>query len=375
MAPKSGDVAPRRPVTRATAPLAIEIDPMRQVWKPPRRRPDEGQPSASSAIAELWALREAPPRLVQSPVAAPQPAPAPPGRTSKTGLIAAVVAVAVLLGAGVGVFLAGSGGGAPSKAKFIAAADAICARTNTPIVALAKPSSYPELGSAVGTVVTAADTQVAELEKLKVPGGTEGVQAKGVFSALSATDVAVRGLQSAAAGKDDALTANAATEVSTQLSSASAQAQAFGFTACGTGMRGGMDNLMGGTNAVIKTSFVAKADSLCREGSRTFEAIPMPSKDVKDVARYFGQLLQVSNKLLADLKALPVPPGDGAVVADMLAAQENVLAGFAEMRDALMANDARRYAAATAQEATLTTAADAKFDAYGLRVCGSNFGG
>lgn len=365
------------------APVDLQLDSLRQVWKPPRRQ--ASGPSASATVADLWSQRE---EQFASPDVHEETLPADPlarpvrekkpktEKSGKTGLIAGVVAVAVLLGGGLGAVLANSGGGgAPSKAKFIAKADAICAGANTSVASVGKPTSYPELGTALGSITSAADAQTAALGKLALPGGPDGVGAKAVFSALAATGVASHGMQTAVTGKDDGATAKAATQMSHQFADAAAQAQAYGFAACGAGMRGGMDNVMGGTKAVIKTDFLAKADSLCRAAGRNEDAIPAPTKDPRDIARAFTQALQISNTLIADLKALPVPPGDETVVSEMMAAQDKVLASFAEMRDALLANDARRYTAVTAEESTNGTAADAKFDAYGLAVCGSNFGG
>ncbi|MDQ2826021.1 MAG: hypothetical protein M3Y04_03500 [Actinomycetota bacterium] len=59
---------------------------------------------------------------------------------------------------------------------------------------------------------------------------------------------------------------------------------------------------------------------------------------------------------------------------DMLAAQDKALAKEAEIRDAAAAGDGSRVLAADQEESVLGTAADAKLDAYGLGICGSNFG-
>ncbi|HEX3623719.1 MAG TPA: hypothetical protein VHT97_15500 [Acidimicrobiales bacterium] len=285
-----------------------------------------------------------------------------------------MVALGALLGGGVGVFLATSGVGVPSKTKFLTKADAICRPANAPVASIAKPTNYPELASASGAVVTAADAELVQLHKVKLPAGGGGSQANGVITALASTRAAAQTLHDAAGHTDDAATAAATTQLAAQFADAGSKAKAYGFTACATGMQAGMDNLVGGTKALIKTGFMAKADNLCREGARNLDAIPEPKTDNRDLARAYGQVAAVTGKLLTDLKALPVAPGDEATVADMFDAQDKVNAKFAEMRDAASANDRQRFLAASSEQAPLVTAADSKFDAYGLGICGSNFG-
>ena len=58
----------------------------------------------------------------------------------------------------------------------------------------------------------------------------------------------------------------------------------------------------------------------------------------------------------------------------MLDAQQKVNANALELSNGVTANDRGRFLAAEAVSVSLNTAADAKLDAYGLSVCGSNFG-
>jgi hypothetical protein len=332
----------------------------------------DGRPSGSSLIAELLNEREQ-----QAPRPGPAPAARAPhsGRTGLTGLIAAVVTVGVLLGGGVGVFMATTNVGLPSKTRFITKADAICGPANRPVATLVRPTSYPELTTAAGTLVTATDTQLTQLRTVKLPGGAGQGQAGAVFEALSSTNQAAHSLLDVAGRKDDAATAAATQRISAQYGDAGTKAKAFGFRACAVGMQAGVDNLVGGSKALIKTGFVAKADGLCREASRKLAAIASPKKnDARDISRFLNQIAPLVVKLLADLKTLPVPPGDDATVAEMLTAQEKVNANIVELRDAVTAGDPSRFAAADQESSPLGTAADAKFDAYGLGICGSNFG-
>lgn len=362
----------------APAPEPASQPATGRVFTPPRPAADDGRPRASSLLADLWLEREEmvrPAGAPKSPKATPRDADAGPGSIhGKGALIAAIAAVAVLLGGGLGVFLAKSGSGTPSRATFIAKADAVCGTANASTATVAKPTSYPELGTAMGTVVTATDSELAGLSRLRLPGGADRVPAGGAIAALTATDGAAHTLADAAGKKDDAATAAATSKLATQFADASAKAKAFGFTACATGMQTAMANVAGGAQGLVKTTFMAKSDSLCREASRTLDAIPPFKNNAADVARYFSQGVAVVTKLASDLRALPAPPGDEATVADILSAVDKVNAKTSEMKDAAAAGDQSRFVAAGQELTVLETAADAKLDAYGLSVCGSNFG-
>jgi len=285
-----------------------------------------------------------------------------------------VVSLGLVLGGGVGVFVARQGIGMPSKTSYVAKADAICRAGNGAVASVAKPTSYPDLVTALGTIVTASDAQLGQLHQLKLPGGAGRYQANAALGALTSTNQAAHRLQDAAGRKDDAATATAARQMTAAFGDAGTKAKALGFTACAVGMDAAVQNVVGGSKTLVKAGFVAKADTLCREVARKLSAIPKPSSDGRDVARYLGQALSVADKMVADLKALPVPPGDESTVADMWAVQEKVNAKVVEMKTAAAAGDRSRFAAADSESTVLGTAADAKLDAYGLGICGSNFG-
>lgn len=335
----------------------------------------QAKPTASSMVAELWNERE---QSIPRPPA-PDP-PAPRGgrehqREGRTGLVVAVVALALLLGGGAGVFMATQGVGMPPTAKFVAKADDVCRPANGAVLSIVKPTSYPDLATAAGTLVTATGTQLGSLAKLTGPGGSDGRRVASMLSAMTETNAAGKSLQDAAGRKDDAATAAATQRVRLSAADASATAMQVGFTACATGMQVGIDALTGGGTAVVKTGFLARADTLCRATMRELEAVVAPRSGNAAIGRYLTQTLQIVQKWVGDLKALPVPPGDEATVAEIVAALEKVTAKWAEAPGAASSGDRSRFDAISKEMSPLNTAADAKLDAYGLGVCGSNFGG
>ena len=340
--------------------------------------PRSGQPSGSALLAEM--LRE------QAAAAPPPPPPVadaygrPPrkvrgGGDNSTGkVVLGALVVALLLGGGLGVFMADQGIGMTSKAKFVKKADAVCAPSNAPVAGLAKPSSYPDLATAAGTLVTTTETQLGGLRALKLPGGNDGGRARDVLATMTATNQAGRQLQDAASRKDDAATAAATQLFRTSATEASTRARELGMASCVTGMQPGVENVIGGATGVVKTAFLAKADTLCRAGARALEGIRPPSGP-RDLSRFFNAFTPIVTKLVADLKALPVPPGDEAVIGEIMTGLDKGLDQNREMRDAALAGDVSRFNAIDGEATILTTAIDAKLDAYGLTTCGSNFGG
>ena len=341
-----------------------------------------------AAPVKKTAPRKAAARVVEAPVAAPAPAPiaadpidalpyapatAPGSRTPMRGLIIGGAGV-VLVGIVAAAVLVLGGDKAPSKAAFIRQADDVCRPANGPVAAIVKPTSYPELATASGTFVTTTATQLGQLDHLKKPHGVDGKNATTALAALAAAKTEATALQTAAGNKDDVASTSATKAFKDKFTYAASVAKTYGFASCTTGMQAGVDAVGGGAHDVVKTNFVAKADALCRAGARQDAQLGDPPASPVALVGYFDKALALYSKLLGDLKAIPAPPGDEVTVADMTGAQQQALAKLGEMRDALAAGDAARVTAVGRELDPLTTAADAKFDAYGLASCGSNYG-
>jgi hypothetical protein len=328
------------------------------------------------------------PRSLAPPPSRPAPAPAPSGyspyspvparRKSGGGMIAAMVAGAVILcGGGVGGGLLLAKGGAPSRGEFVSKADDLCRPANGPVAAIVKPTSYPELATAAGTLNTTIDAQLGQLRALKQPGGSAKSDVGAVFASLEGTSAAAKRLQDAAGRQDDAATIAATKDMSTTAGAARTKATTTGFAACSIGMQTGIDAVYGGTQSVMKTGFVAQADVLRRRAADDIYGDVDFDADLTDPAAFVAFITHgndVFEQLVTDIKGLPVPPGDEATLAELFAAQDKVDAKSHEFEDAAGSDDFDRLDALDRELTTLTTAADAKWDAYGLGTCGSNFG-
>ena len=254
-----------------------------------------------------------------------------------------------------------------SKSEFVTKADGACSVGT--LANAAKPSSLPELATAAGTVATSVDSQAEALRKVEAPDDDKAVVA-GIIGALADVGGQARALQESAGKTDDAATARAANDLRGKTDNAAAQAKAYGLTVCGQGLQAPVANVIEGGRTILKAAFVARAESLCTAANRKADALPEPTS-FAGLARYLSAYLSIAEKLFADIKALAVPPGDDSAVADMLTAQEQALAKEKEAHAAAQRGNAAQFDRLETEVITLVTAANAKFDAYGLRACGT----
>jgi len=267
--------------------------------------------------------------------------------------------------------LAGCGDDAPSKAKFATGADGSCAAANTTISTTAKPTNAPQVATAAGTAVTAIDAQVGALRALKMPGGKDEVQAQGVINAIADVSAPTKALQDAAGKNDDGAMSRAALDMQAKADAASTSAQAFGMSQCGVQLKSGLGNLFDGVKQVVKATYVAKGEGLCRDAARKYAAIAPPGTTQASFTRFIEAINAVSTKLATDIKALQTPPGDEATIADVLAAIDGLNAKVKEAIAAAKTGNGRLVLALSDELSVAETAVNAKLDAYGLKLCGS----
>lgn len=162
------------------------------------------------------------------------------------------------------------------------------------------------------------------------------------------------------------------TDTAARFQEGSTKATALGLTTCTTGMKPAVDQLSSGAKDVLKASYLAKVDGICDVTERAVDALPDPDKlkGVVAAGRWFDKFIPVIEKMVADLKALPAPPGDEVIVAEIMAAQDGALAKLKEFRSAAVANDARKVLILEEEVGSTQTLADAKMVSYGLKSCG-----
>jgi hypothetical protein len=265
--------------------------------------------------------------------------------------------------------LAGCGGGGPSKESFVADADRICRAESAPLASVKAPTSFPELSETARTVAAAVDAQLTKLRALDRPSG-EDAPVDAMLGSLGGVSEAAKALQGSASRNEEAGTATAARDMAARAKSASDSGRAYGFATCGGSTQPAANASVEGAKTVLKAGYVIKAEALCNEASSELDDIPEASS-LRGEARVIDTGVRILDKLLADLRALTPPPGDEATLTEFYAAQQQVIDKAKEAGAAAGGGNARLFDSVVEQFNVLTTAANAKADAYGIDDCGT----
>ena len=282
---------------------------------------------------------------------------------NRSNLLIPVVALAAALAA--------CGGSGPSKSAFTAKADAACTAGNAAISGTAKPTNAPQVATAAESTATTIDGQVGTLRAIKAPGGSDKAKVDGLITAIAEVSGPIRALKDAAAKSDDAAMGRAAVDMQSKVDAAATQAQAYGLTQCGTALKPAVANLFDGTKAVVKASYVTKAEAVCRDAAKKAATLAQPGASLASLAKFLDAELPIVTKVVTDIRAIPIPPGDEATVNEMTAAMDALTPKIKEVSAAARANNARLLSGLFDDADLASTQANAKLDAYGLKLCGS----
>ena len=262
-------------------------------------------------------------------------------------------------------------GGGPSKAEVLADADATCEPSNRTIAGASEPTVRADLAATAGRLTSAIDSQLVELRKLKVPSGGTGDQIEALWVSMAGVAEASGVLQRAATASVDPAAAQAMRDTASRFQTTSSQAEALGFTSCGVGMKAAVNQLSGGTRAILKASYLAKGDSFCEAAGKSLDAIPEPSsRTLSTTARYMDRTVPILEKAITDIRNLPAPPGDEAIIAEMNDAQAAVVTKAKEFRT-VMVKDPVKILTVGPELDSLTTIANGKTVSYGFKLCGT----
>lgn len=122
---------------------------------------------------------------------------------------------------------------------------------------------------------------------------------------------------------------------------------------------------------VTKAAYIAEANRICQTMNERIQALPNPGNDPIKLADVSDRAQAITRSTVQRLRALAVPPGQGAKIAAIYA-KVDVLANLAAQYSAALR--ARDEAVARSVGARLDAAqarANAASNAYGLTVCGS----
>lgn len=271
--------------------------------------------------------------------------------------------------AAVSVAAASTACGGPSKSSLLSEGDEVCRTANGPAEAVKKPTNYPELMEAARALASATGEQEARLRKLGIPDGDKD-EVRPILAAVGGLAGSARRLEEASARTDDRAASDAAGEVAAQSKDAATRARAYGFTACGVNTEGPVGTVFEGAKGIVKAAFVARAQGLCREAINQAGDLREPRTESAFPA-YLDALLALEEMVVDEMRALAVPPGDQATVAELIDARARLNTKGRELTSAMRARNGPKQRALADELAVLGTAAAAKADAYGIRECGT----
>jgi hypothetical protein len=275
-------------------------------------------------------------------------------------------ALAVLAASAV---LAGCGGGAPSKASYLAKADPVCKQAEAPLAVAATPSDITAVGTFSAQVAKASSASADGLAKLKTPSGKDGQAAKAMVKALRDSAAADRAVADPVGKADYPGIEKAAGAAVEAAKAADDKARAFGSTQCGRAAHDAMDRLGPAVGPTARDAYVAKLDALCKTARDQVLAIPQP-KSESDAVGYLAKTIPIGIKLVNDAKAVVPPAFDKDKRDDAFAAWDDVVAKSQTVQAAFNAGQTQKGVDLAQDVVQASVAFTGKAAAYGFKVCG-----
>jgi hypothetical protein len=122
---------------------------------------------------------------------------------------------------------------------------------------------------------------------------------------------------------------------------------------------------------ITKASYIARANAICTTMNRKTNAVADPGNDPDKAADALARVNSYIGSGLAQLRALPVPAGEGAQLDAIYAKVDALRQGLDTYIAALRAHHKTAASAASTRVDALGNAANTASNQYGLTVCGS----
>lgn len=262
----------------------------------------------------------------------------------------------------------GCGGGGPSKEDFVNQANPICATSNSELSGVVRPADLKQLGEVSGKLADSTERQVTGLEGLEKPKDRQLLEES--ITAMRAVVASARTVASAAGSGDTRVVESEVVTMKAQASNADETARGYGLAECGKGARDVAGTIADAGNPILKQEFIAKADVLCAEVNRKFEALPEPETP-GELVKVIDDSLALYDKLVADMKTLHVPVPGHAAWTEIQVTNDKVAGLLREARAAITARDLTRAERLFEQVGPASAEANKKADAFGFKDCGS----
>lgn len=266
--------------------------------------------------------------------------------------------------------LAACGDSAPSKADYLAKADPVCKRGNEISTVFTTPTDLAMLKEFGDKIAANIDKTLGELEKLKKPKDADGKAAEEMIKALRDAGAAARNIGPEVDAANFTNVETNAGKAAEAFKAADAKARAFGSTECGKGEAEVAGRMSSSLGATVKKAYIAKVEPICAAANKEFEAIPEP-ESLAEVKTLLDKTVQVAEKVLADIRAIPAPVTDKGKLDEWMAANDGTITKAKEAAAAAASNNERKTFQLLDEIAVQGDASNAKADIYGFKECGT----
>jgi hypothetical protein len=144
------------------------------------------------------------------------------------------------------------------------------------------------------------------------------------------------------------------------------------LTGCGGGSNTSATSSSPTAAPLTKAEYLARANAICRTMHSRIDRIGNPGNNQFKMASATDQTAEITAAALDQLRALPAPSGDAAVLKDIYGRIDKVLDDAAKFSAALRTQDQDAMQKANSRLAADADAANAASNAYGETVCGSS---
>lgn len=260
---------------------------------------------------------------------------------------------------------------APTRQAYVAKANPVCKRAGDAAAVFTNPTSVSGIKELAGKLADTTGKTVAELEKLKAPGGQDGDAARALVKALRDAAAAARALGPLADKDDYAALELGAKAMADGYKAADDKARALGSSECGRGEYAAAAKLTETVGPTLKDTYVVKADALCSTARTQVLAIDQP-ETLDEAKAYLDKTLPIGKKLHDDVRALPAPSFEKSKLDEVFAAWDDLLATGNRVAAAVNAEDEDEVQTLFEDFADQSVTLRAKTAAYGFHTCGQN---
>jgi hypothetical protein len=283
-----------------------------------------------------------------------------------TKWLIAALAFLLLVGGATGsyfVFLRG-----PSKPEYVEKADPICKTSNGKLGTVAAPTDLTQLRDASAKLAADSTDTAKSLKRLELPRGDDAKVASEITKLIQDSGTKAQALSDAAGKEDLAGAEKAAAEINAAFKSADEKARAFGMAECGKAGATAAQTISMASSNVLKQTVITRADALCAKVNDEVEKLP-EANTAKQGLEGLDKLISLHDKLIADLKALPVSGADKPAFDEVVSDIQKIRDQHAHLKDAALSGSEKKMEDVFTEWTKVSDAGAVRAENFGFKDC------